>query len=206
MGSTRTAVVGMSIALMLLSVVGLAQHDATPFSREERRRLLARELVTRPRQWRREGGHYLGGTSFQRVRAPREAVWAAVTRTNNYPDLIPGVDRVRTIVDGGDRRVVYLHHSYSFVSIGYYAVVHIDRNRWTIRFDLDRTRPNDVRDGRGFITVDRYRDRESVVTWGVMADVGSGILTGVLTALLRDRILRVPSCVRNLVELHRPDC
>ena len=105
-----------------------------------------------------------------------------------------------------DNHSIFLRHSYSFVHASYYARVRIQRDDHTIRFDLDRSRPHDIRDGRGFITLDRYGDDETIVTWGVMADVGSGILTGVFAPVIHDWILRVPWCVRGRMEPGQGTC
>lgn len=190
---------------VLAASLALAQRPSAgaPFTREERERLLGRELVRRP-DARREGGYsYIGGTSWIRIAAPRQRVWEVVNDVRRYPRLIPGVSEARLVEERGDRRVVHVRHTYSFVSAAYHASVQVDRRRWTLTFELDRTRPHDVRDGRGFITLDRYGRGETIVTWGVMADVGSGILTGVFAPVIHDWILRVPWCVRGELEPHR---
>lgn len=196
-------------SLLALSALGTRAQtgpiDGEPFTQDEQARLRAGELVRRPAR-RREGGYsYIGGTSWQRIPARREDVWREILEVENYTDLIPGVEEARWVVNRGEERVVYLRHRYSFVNAAYHANVRIDRATWTIRFDLDRSRPADIRDGRGFITVDRYRGRESIVTWGVMADVGSGIITGVFAGVIYDWILRVPFCVRGHMS-GRPTC
>ncbi len=205
--STVTAALAALLAVVSLVGTALAQRPtAAPFTPEERQRLIAGQLVRRP-ETRREGGNtYIGGTSWMRVRAPREQVWDAIVNAANYPRLIPGVDTARVVEERGDERIVYLRHSYSFVSAAYFARVRVDRRHWTIHFELDPTQPHDVRDGRGFITLDRYRGDETIVTWGVMADVGSGILTGVFAPVIYDWILRVPWCVRGFVEGGRGVC
>lgn len=180
-----------------LCAAALAQSGEAEFSAEERARLVGGELVRRPAQRREGSGSYIGGTSFQRVRASREEIWDEIVDVRNYTRLIPGVEEARWVVNNGDRRVVYLRHSYSFVSAAYHANVRIDHEAYTIRFDLDRTRPRDIVDGRGYITVDTYRRTESIVTWGVLADVGSTIVTGVFAPVIYDWILRVPWCIKS---------
>ncbi len=200
----RTSAVGLS-ALALVASVAAAQRPSAgaPFTEEERQRLLAGELVRRP-DARREGNFsYIGGTSWMRVAAPREQVWEVIDDVSRYPRLIPGVSDARVVEELGSRRVIYLRHTYSFVSAAYHASVRSDRRRWTLTFELDPTRPHDVRDGRGFITLDRYGRGETIVTWGVMADVGSGIITGVFAPVIHDWILKVPWCVRGELEPSR---
>lgn len=193
---------------LLLAAVAGAQPSrrAEPFTRDERARLRAGELVRRPEQRREGGATYIGGMSWQRVRAPRHRVWETILDVTRYPRLIPGVDRADVVDERAGSRVVHLRHSYSFVNVAYHVTVRADPERYTIYFDLDPTRPHDIRDGHGFITLDRYGRDETIVTWGVRADVGSGILTGVFAAVVEDWILRVPYCVRGQLEPDQPGC
>ncbi len=195
--------VGAWLAVLSISalVATAIAQESGPLTSAERQRLVAGELVRRPVA-RREGAfQYLGGTSFLRIHASRERVWADVIDPANWPVLIPALDEARIVEEHGSTRIAYMQHRYAFVVAGYHARVVVDQEAYTIRFDLDPTRPHDVRAGRGFITVDRYRRRESMVTWGVMADPGAGILSGLLGPLMHDWILRVPECVRDHVEL-----
>lgn len=208
MGRRHAVGTGLLAALCCVVMAAAAQDERSrDFSAAERRSLLAGELVRRPRT-RREGRlRYLGGTSFIRVRAPRDRVWALALDTSRYTRLIPGVVEARLVEDHGDRRVVYLRHQLSLVRAEYFADVTIDRDSHTVRFDLDRSRPHDVRAGRGFLTVDPYRGgREAIVTWGVMADPGSGIVSGIFGNVIEDWILRVPWCVRAQAEPGRAGC
>ncbi|MCA9610615.1 MAG: SRPBCC family protein [Myxococcales bacterium] len=191
---------GLVLAVGCLAWSAAAQEGEAEFSSDERRALRGGELVRRPVQ-RQEGPfHYLGGTSYIRVRAPQERVFAEVLDIRAYPRLIPGVVEARVIEEEGDRRVIYLRHQLAFVSAAYHAVVRINREAHTVRFDLDRSRPHDVRAGRGFIAVHPYRRTESIVTWGVMADPGSAVLRGVFGGVIQDWILKVPWCVQTRVE------
>ncbi len=194
--------VSASLVSASLVTIVFAQRPSAgaPFTREERRRLVAGELVRRP-ETRQEGGEtYIGGTSWQRVHAPRERVWEVISDVANYARIIPGVETATLVEDHGDRKIIFLRHRYSFVSASYYATVRLDRRHWTVDFELDPSRPHDVRDGRGFLQLSRYHRTDTIVTWGVMGDVGSGILTGVFSSVIYDWILRVPWCVRGFVE------
>ncbi|MFK7991121.1 MAG: SRPBCC family protein [Sandaracinaceae bacterium] len=182
-------------ASSLVGAVAVAQEGGAGFAPAERERLLAGQLVRRPTT-SREGSHrYIGGTSFQRVPAPQEQVWQMVLDEQVYPHLIPGLQEVRVIEREGNRSIMRLRHQYSFVNASYHAVVTVEARHHTVHFELDHSRPADIRDGRGFITVDSYRGG-SIVTWGVRADVGQGLLTGVFAPVIHDWILRPPHCIR----------
>jgi len=200
--ATVTASLGAVLALGV--TVAAAQETLTP---RERRRLAAGELVRRPQTWASPGRRALGGTSWLRVRASEREVWAVVTDVRRFPRILPGVVEARELQRRGARRLVFIRHRYGMIGASYHAWVTADRERRTVSFELDRSRPRDVRSGRGFLTVSRSAGgRESIVTWGIRADVGAGLLTGVIEPLLRDWILRVPECVRAQVEPGRTSC
>ena len=100
------------------------------------------------------------------------------------------------VEENGDTRVLYMRHQLSFVSASYHLIATRQTQHHTVHFELDRSRPHDVRAGRGFITVDSFRGDESMVTWGARGDPGNAILTGVFATVIHDWVLRVPFCVR----------
>ncbi len=201
------AAAGVLIGLSAYAVEGDAQQadaraadgSSAPFTSVERARLRAGELVTRE-VMRSEGRyHYVGGTSWQVVRAPLTEVWQTVLDTDVYPRLIPSLAQARVVEDGEVHRIVHMTHRYSIASAEYYARVTVDDEAHRVSFDLDRSRPHDLRDGRGFLALSEYRG-DTIVTWGALADLGSGMIMQIFGPMLHEWILRVPRCVRDEVE------
>ena len=199
--------VGASCLIALLttnpSVNAQRRRD---FTRAERQALRDGQLVRRPETRMESGERWVGGSSWQRVNAPIAQVWDAIRQPNNYRHLIPGVDRVRVVEEGTNQQIVYLRHTYAFVSASYYAQIRTDERRRAIRFELDRSRPHDVRGGRGLLTLRRHRNSQTTVIWSVMANPGNGILVGLLGSVLNDWLLRVPWCVRGFFQPESPHC
>lgn len=196
---------GFAMFVSLTAAVMVARGEDEEFSPSERQRLRAGELVTR-RVSRREGPYRMvGGSSWQRVHAPVDQVWATVLDTSTYTRLIPALQRAEVVREEDDTRLLHMQHRYSFATASYYARARIDAERYHIRFDLDRTRPHDLRAGRGFIAVTPYRG-DTIVSWGVLADVGGGVMMEVVGPMLNDWMLAVPRCVREYVEPGHPGC
>jgi hypothetical protein len=177
----------------------LAQSGDREFDPGERARLMAGELVQRNISRREGGSHLFGGASWQRVRAPIDRVWQTVIDPSAYVRLIPSLDQVRVVEERGDTRVVYMHHSYAIASTSYHAIMRADHERHELRFDLDRSRPHDVREGRGFLALSSYRG-DTIVAWGMLADVGAGMVQQVFGPFLNQWLLLPPRCVRDEVE------
>lgn len=194
----------LTLSVSLLAVSAFAQDGG--FSPDERRRLLDGELVKRD-VTRTEGRSQLfGGTSWQRVHAPIDRVWATVRDVSVYPRLIPSLERVRVVANDGDTRIVHMEHVYSIASSSYYVRMEIDEEQHAIRFALDPSRPHDIQAGRGFVSLSSYRG-DTIVAWGMLADVGGGALLQVFGPFLNEWLLLPPRCVRDEVEPGRgPGC
>ena len=184
----------------LLAGAASAQESASAFSAAERRALIAGELVRR-NVTRREGRDRLfGGTSWMRVRAPIDEVWRTVSRPTAFPRLVPSLDRVRVVEEEGDERIVWMHHSYAIAETEYYARMTLDPERREMRFELDRSRPHGgLRAGRGFLSLSEFRGG-TIVAWGMLADVGAGMVQQVFGPFLNDWLLKPPRCVRDELE------
>jgi hypothetical protein len=192
----------MGIALLGASGL-LAQHtgaqDAEPFSPGERAQLSSGALVRRNTS-RREGGNtFVGGTSWQRVRAPIDRVWATVRDPSAYSRLIPSLDEARVVDERGETRIVRMHHTYGIGEAAYFVRMRVDDERHEMRFELDRSRPHDIRAGRGFLSLTSYRG-DTIVAWGMLADVGAGFLQQLFGPFLNEWLLLPPRCVRDDVE------
>ena len=100
-----------------------------------------------------------------------------------------------------------MHHSYAIAETEYYVVMTTDEDTHSLRFELDRSRPHgDLRAGRGFLSLRRYRG-DTIVSWGMLADVGAGMVQQIFGPFLNDWLLKPPRCVRDAVEPGRvSDC
>lgn len=203
---SRRLVAGCVACTLALATSAVAQTSSGEFTDGERARLMAGELVTRNISRREGGNHLFGGASWQRVHAPIDRVWQIVIDPDAYVRLIPSLDQARVIEDRGDSRVVYMHHSYAIASTSYHAIMRLDHERHELRFDLDRSRPHDVREGRGFLALSAYRG-DTIVAWGMLADVGAGVVQEVFGPFLNQWLLLPPRCLRDEVEPGRtPSC
>jgi hypothetical protein len=207
----RTAVALSSGALAVvllfvaaLSSTGRGRAQASGFTREERTQLLAGALVRRDLE-RREGDHTLyGGASWQRIESPIADVWRTVTDPSALTRLVPALDEAEVIEESARERVVLMHHHVGMIEASYYAILRLDAAERTLRFELDPSRPHDVREGRGYLRLTRYRGA-TIAEWSILVDPGAGILSGLVVPMLRDWLLQPPRCLRDEL-LGTPSC
>jgi hypothetical protein len=171
-----------------------------PFSAAERRTLEQGGLVVRRRAERRGTQTLVGGTSWQMIALPADAVWRALLDTARYPKMLPACTAARTISTRGDQRTVSLVHEVGPVRAGYALSARVDAARRDLTFSLDPSRPHSVRAAWGFFTVRPQGAARSMLSYGLMADYGDGLFGGLLRPKLREWSLRVPALIKAYVE------
>jgi hypothetical protein len=176
---------------------GAAQEG---FSDEETARLAAGELVTRPVRLRRGGMDLIGGASWQLIDAAPEVVWRALHDTARYPKMLPGVKEVRLIDEQSGVRRVHVRQGAWPVFTSYVAILRSDPAARALEFELDRQRPRQLNAGWGFARLIPRRDGRTVMAFGVLADVGHGLLAAVGRSVVQKWMLRVPSTVKRFLE------
>jgi hypothetical protein len=196
----------LACAVALVGASGAAQQQEEAFTPAEQRALVSGELLRRDLS-RREGSSRLyGGASWQRVHAPIEDVWEVATDPRSLTQLIPSLDEVRVVADHGSSRVIYMHHSYTIAETAYHVRMEVDDAARSLRFRLDRSRPHDIREGRGFLSLSSYRG-DTIVAWGMLVDPGAGVVTQIFGPMLNEWLLLPPRCMRDVVEPGRtPTC
>lgn len=171
-----------------------------PFSAVERATLERGGLVMRRKSERRGSQVLLGGTSWQVVNLPPDAVWRAVLDTPRYTQMLPNCTAARTVEARGDRRTIFLEHDSGPMSASYYLSTRAHDERRDLTFVLDARRAHSVRSAWGFFTVRPYGTGKSLLSYGIMADFGDGLLGGIVRSRLHEWSLRVPQTMKAYVE------
>lgn len=198
----RAALMPALAGAVLASSLALAPAGAQEqrgFTAEERRRLDDGELVVRPVARRRGALRLIGGSSWQVIDLPPEVTWRALCDAGSYDRMLPAAQETRVVAHRPGQRVVRVSHAVGFVSARYHLRMRYDHERRDISFSLDERRPNDLRAAWGFLSVAPFEGdpERSLVSYGVMADLGGGVLGGILRGQIHEWMLRVPRTIRD---------
>jgi hypothetical protein len=169
----------------------------------ELRRLERGRLVARRTSERRGGMLLIGGTSYQVVDLPRENVWRALKDHAGYlRRMLPQTEEVVELRRRDNIRTLRMTHEYGIVSASYAVSFTYDEGAKTIIFRLDETEPHDLRAGWGFIKLRPWGDDgdKTLIAFGMMADVGSGLVSGALRPTLHEWMLKVPWTIKQYLE------
>jgi hypothetical protein len=190
------------LALTLLSpaaaVAGAAGDPA--FTPQELRRLELGQLVERRVIQHRGELRLMGGTSWQVIGASPDAVWNALLDTEHYPRMMPQLSEAKIVESAGDNRTIFMRHGGSIAQKSYYLDVHLDRTQRDITFRVDEARPRNIRAAWGFYAVRPYPSGKALLVYGVMADIGDGLVAALLRSSVHEWMMKVPWMVKRFVE------
>jgi ribosome-associated toxin RatA of RatAB toxin-antitoxin module len=198
---------GLLAWLSVLSIpsaidIARADVDSSQLTREELGRLQAGELVQRPSVKMRAGVKLMGGSSWQLINASPEIVWRALLDTPHYPRMMPQVIEARLVATRDDQRTVFMRQgSAGLLEAKYHLKVKVDAVRRGLTFSVDERLPHEVVEGVwGFYNVQPYGERQTLLAYGVMADIRGGVLGGVLRGSMHEWMLRTPWMIKRFVE------
>lgn len=176
--------------------LGEGQGPRRGFTSEEQQSLESGGLVVR-RQARRRGDlHLIGGTSYQVINRTPEEVWRAVLDTPRYTRFLPQLREARVIERATNRKLVFLRHAQGPVDASYFITQQLEHGARTLHFRVDPSRPSDLGEGWGFIQVAGYATSKAIVTFGIFADVGQGILAGLVRPSIHYWMMQVPALLK----------
>ena len=188
-------------ALLLVAVQAKAGLSSSSFTPEEWRKLEAGELVLRPTSREQGSTRLMGGSSWQIIDAAPDAVWRALLDTSHYHKMMPQVLEARVVGKKDNVRTVFLRQgAKGLAEAKYYLRVSVHEDRHDITFTVDDKRPRELlRSAWGFYTVRPYRDR-TLLAYGVMADIGTGIMAGIMRSNVHEWMLRTPWLIKRFIE------
>lgn len=168
-------------------------------AREERAALQDGATVSRPLVFERDGGRYVGGVSYQLVRAVPEEVLGAVLDIDQLPNVLPRTERA-TLIDVGEHGARVELVQGNAIAKATYTVLLARSGPGEVRFWLDRSRPHDIRDVWGYFRARPFGRGKSLVTVAVALDVGPGLVRMLFEERIQRLALETPRHIRDYVE------
>jgi hypothetical protein len=172
-----------------------------PLSVNERAALASRKLVARPLRFDRgASGRYVGGVSYQVMRAEPLDVLMALADVESLPHALPSTLSATMVSREGTRAKIELVQGKAPFLARYTIVLEQAEDGNVIRFWLDPTRPHDIKDVWGFFRVDSFGEGKALVTVAAAIDLGPGLARALFEDRVQRTILRAPSRIRSFVE------
>jgi hypothetical protein len=174
---------------------------------DESARLARHETVIREQTVERGDHRYIGGITYTVVDASAAEVAAVIENVESLRRVLPRTKRARVVGTIGGDQLVELAQGNSLMEAEYTIRVRHSRNE--ARFWLDPSRPHGIDDAWGFFRYEPFigpgGDERVLLTYGVLVDVGPGIVRSLFEERLRTALLSVPQLLRRQVaELRHP--
>lgn len=180
-------------------LAGTGADSEAAFTADERERLERGELIQR-RASREHGGlRLMGGSSWQLIDSAPEVVWQALLDTPRYPRFLPQVAEARLVKQTGDSRRVFVKHG-GLSSASYYVSLRVETPLRDISFRIEESGAVGVRAAWGFYSLRPYGQGKTLLAFGIMADIGDGLLTAIIRGQVHEWMLKVPWMVKRFVE------
>jgi hypothetical protein len=214
------ALTRVGVVLVLLatpSIVGVAGVAAaqTHVEGNETERLARGETVVFDQVVDRGGHRYVGGTTYTIIDASKPELDSLFVDMSAYRQLLPRTKAARLIGVSGPDFFVELRQGNSLVETSYTIRVRREdlasggRNVGgsVYRFWLDRSKPHGIEDAWGYFRLEPLPDGSSgtprvLLTYGILVDVGPGIVRDLFEERLRQLALTVPQLVRRYALSH----
>jgi hypothetical protein len=179
---------------------------------EESTRLAHGETVTFEETLERPGHHYVGGITYTVVDASASEVTTLLENVRAYGQLLPHTKHARLIgVDGNDF-FVELRQGPALLETTYTVRVRREEGGRLFRFWLDPTKPHGIADAWGFFRVSPLQGNTAahagpdaprvLLTYGILVDIGPGLIRDLFEERLRTLVLTVPQLVRQYAFTH----
>ena len=173
--------------------------EARELSSQEEAELRAGKLVVRPEQRSVRGLHLRGGMAWQLIQATPDAVYRVLSDERTYVKYLPSAELVQ-LISTQSPQLLFIQHRLGFVHGSYYVHTLRDPGTRSVRFRMDRSRPSSIREAWGELRVSPYGKSQSVVSLAIMADLGEGLMIGLVRENVHTWMLRVPALLKRYVE------
>jgi hypothetical protein len=186
-----------AIAAFLLVALAAGGARADALTADETSHLLEGQTVARTQELARGPRRYVGGVTYTVIDGALGDVAAVLDDVRYWRRFLPKSRDARLVgsVDGDP--LVRVTHGSAIVQVAYVLRVHRDGN--VVRFWMDPSREHDIEDAWGFFRAEPMGDGRTLVTYGILVDMGDGLLRDLFEPRMRQLALEVPDLVRDVV-------
>jgi ribosome-associated toxin RatA of RatAB toxin-antitoxin module len=188
--------IGAAAAAVLTALAG-APAKADGLTRGEAERLVRGATITRAQTLAQGGRRYVGGVTYTIVDARAQELSALVDDVSAWRRFLPKTRDVRHVGTAAGDPLIEVTHGAPPMQVSYTIRVHREPN--LVRFWMDPARPHDIEDAWGFFRAEPLDGDRTLVTYGILIDMGSGLLRALFEDRVRELALTVPERVRGLL-------
>jgi len=189
----------LTLAAVTLGALALVASSARAdgLTGRETQRLLRGESVARGQSVLVGDRKYVGGVSYVILDGAADEVARLLADVNVWKRVLPKTRSARFVGTVGRDVLLELTNGTLFLEATY--TMRLRGEADGVKFWLDRARHHDVEDAWGFLRVEPMTGGRSLVAYGVLIDVGSGVARDLFEGPVRELAMSVPDRLRDLV-------
>lgn len=163
----------------------------------ETQRLERGETIVRSQTIEHGPRHYVGGVTYTVVDGASQDLGPMLDDVAVWRRIVPKTRSARRVGSTGRDVLVEMTSGTALVQATYTMRVH--REGPLVRFWVEPTRRHDIEDAWGFVRAEPIAEHRTLVTYGVLVNLGPGIVRDLFEARVRDLALSVPDRLRGFV-------
>ncbi len=187
----------LALGAVMVGGLGGRVARADGLSADETRRLVRGETVVRTQALRHADERYVGGVAYAILDDSAEDVADLVADVGAWTRILPKTRSARRVGVSGNDTLVEMTNGTGLVQATY--TMRVRREGQLVRFWMDLTRHHDIEDVWGFVRAEPMADGRTLVAYGILVDMGSGILRDLFEDRVRTLALSVPDQLRDLL-------
>lgn len=185
--------VARAVAVATIGAALVSSPRATALSDLQKVRLAQGDSVIEPLVHETDAHRYVGGVSYHVVSADADHVSRVLRDPARYRELFARLESAQVLgSDANGRTRVRFTHAMGPFRGSYTLLFECHQKGTYCKFRVDRTSPNDLDDGWGFVRLTQLPGHRTLVTWAVLVDVGGGIVRSLFEDRIQRAILDVP--------------
>lgn len=201
-----------ALAALGIGVAAPRAAEAAPLAPSESERLLRGETVIRTETLAQGSRRYVGGITYTVVDATSAELDALFDDVTSWRKVLPRTQRaelvgapVPQVGEASADRFVEITQGNALVQARY--TLRVRRDGSELRFWMDGSLPHDIDDAWGFFRVTQFTsgagEARVLLTYGILVDVGPGLVRELFEEKVRTAMLSVPQRLRRHVAEQR---
>jgi hypothetical protein len=187
----------LALATAAAIALGPRPARADALTAAESLRLARGETVVRKQSLEQGSRRYVGGVAYAVVDAPADDLSARLASVDAWRHILPRTRSARWVGSAAGDHLVEMTHGTPLLGATY--TLRVRREGRGLRFWLDADRPHDIEDAWGFLRAEDAPGGRTLIVYGILIDMGPGMLRDLFEERVRDAALTVPDRVRGWV-------
>jgi hypothetical protein len=187
----------VTVTTLATALAASSSAAADGLSAKEGDRLMSGGTVTRVQGLERGERRYVGGVTYTIVDAPANELAALLDDIPGWRRFLPKTRAARHVGTAAGDALVEVTHGSAVLRVSYTMRVRREGN--VVRFWMDPSRSHDIEDLWGFFRAEPFDGGRVLVTYGILIDMGAGLLRDLFENRVRELALTVPQRMRGLL-------